>query len=266
MNETNGVWQQIGLLGRDNLLTRHIHPRIRSREKRFLIRGEAGSGKTAILQWCHQHTPHSVLISAAGTYANIIKDMVSAWQLESESQKVADLEELILATTNKTIYIDDLHRANPKLIALLKTLSERHRISGSILAGVKMKEELKQVLWGMETVHLPRLEKQDALRLAEQACIALASRASFRDVAAASRGLPGRIVSFAASGEAPRDAIHLKSEEIDISPMLIIFGGVVVLMRVVGRATNATDLTLIGGGSMVIMMLLRMFLSKSKEK
>ena len=266
MNETSGVWQNIGLLGRDALLAHKIHPRMRSRDQRFLIRGEAGSGKTAILQWCQAHTPHSVLISASNTYANIIKAMIDAWNIESDSPKVADLEELILATSGKTIYIDDLHRANPKLLALLKTLSERHRINGAILSTAKIKEELKQVLWGMETVNLPRLDKEDALRLAEKACLALASRASYRDVAAASKGLPGRIVSFAASGEAPREQIHLKSEEIDISPVFLIAAVVIVALRLLGRAINATDLSLIGGASVIVLMGLRMFLRKGKER
>lgn len=260
------LWQHIGLLGRDSLLAQKIHPRIRSREKRFLLRGEAGSGKTAILQWCQAHTPNSVLISAAGTYANIVKAMIDAWQIESESAKVADLEELILATTGKTLYVDDLHRANPKLLALLKTLSERHRISGSILTGVKLKEDLKQVLWGMEHITLTRLHKDDALRLAEKACVQLASRASYRDVAAASRGLPGRIVSFAASGEAPREQIHLRTEEIDISPVFLLSAVVIIALRLLGRAINATDLSLIGGASVIVLMGLRMFLQKGKEK
>ena len=70
-----------------------------------------------------------------------------------------------------------------------------------MLAGIKLKEELKQLLWGVETLTLPRLDKPNALRLAEKVCLAFGSRASAKDVAAASQGIPGKIVSFAAAGE-----------------------------------------------------------------
>jgi len=267
--DNTSLWQseKVGLIGRDKLLSQKILPRINSHDKRFLIKGDAGTGKTALLEWAQANTPgKSILIRGAATYAQIVKDIVTEWELDAEGNKLTDYEKAILSETGHTIYIDDLHKAQPKLLALLKILAERHKVCGSILAGIKTKEELKQLLWGLETITLPRLEKQDALRLAEKVCIALGSKASFKDVAAASRGLPGRITSFAASGEVSREEIHLQSEEIDISPVLLIAGGMLVLFRVLGRATDATDLTVIGGMAMIIMLFLRVFLQKGQEK
>ena len=260
------LWQQVGLIGRDALLSNKLYPRMQSREKRFALKGDAGTGKTALMQWCAANTPNSVLISGANTYAQIVKEIADAWQVEAESQKLGDLEKAILSEQGRVIYVDDLHKAQPKLIALLKILAERHRVNGAILAGIKLKEELKQVLWGMESVSLPRLDKAAALRLSEKICVALGSKASYKDVAAASHGLPGRIVSFAAAGEVSRDTVYLKAEEIDLAPMFLVAGGAIVLFRLIGRATDATDLTLIGGASMMIMMFLRLFLAKGKEK
>ena len=267
--DNTSLWknEKVGLIGRDQLLAKKILPRINSRDKRFLLKGDAGTGKTALLEWCRENTPgKSMLISGSSTYATIVKDIVAEWELDPEGAKLADYEKAILSETGHTLYVDDIHKAQPKLLALLKILAERHRVCGSILAGIKTKEELKQILWGLETITLPRLDKHDALRLAEKVCITLGSRASFKDVAAASRGLPGRIVSFATAGEVSREEIHLQSEGIDISPVFLIAGGLLVLFRVLGRATDATDLTVIGGVAMLIMLFLRMFLQKGQEK
>lgn len=264
--EQQPLWQQVDLIGRDRLLESKILPRIRSSEKRFALKGDAGMGKTALMQWCAAHTPNSLLISGASTYAQIVKEIADAWQVEADSPKLPDLEKAILAQTGRTIYVDDLHKAQPKLLALLKILAERHRVCGAILAGIKLKEELKQLLWGVETLTLPRLDKPNALRLSKKVCLAYGSKASARDVAAASQGIPGKIVSFAAAGEVARNEVLLKSEEIDIAPMFLVAGGAIVLFRLIGRATDATDLTLIGGASMVIMMFLRLFLARGKEK
>ena len=260
------LWQQVGLIGRDALLSNKLYPRMRSSEKRFVIKGDAGMGKTALMQWCATNTPNSLLISGANTYAQVVKEIADAWGVEADSPKLPDLEKAILTQTGRTIYVDDLHKAQPKLIALLKILAERHRVCGALLAGIKLKEELKQLLWGVESISLPRLDKAAALRLSEKVCLAYGSKASAKDVAAASQGIPGKIVSFAAAGEVSRNEVLLKSEEIDIAPMFLVAGGAIVLFRLIGRATDATDLTLIGGASMVIMMFLRLFLSKGKER
>ena len=199
--DNTSLWkdERIGLIGRDKLLSQKILPRINSRDKRFLLKGDAGTGKTALLEWAKENTPgKSILIRGSSTYAQIVKDIAAEWELDIEGTKLTDYERAILSESGHTIYVDDLQKSQPKLLALLKILAERHRVCGSILAGIKTKEELKQLLWGMETLTLPRLDKKDALRLAERICIALGSRASYKDETAASRGLPG------AAQDAPR--------------------------------------------------------------
>jgi len=266
--DTIRLWQheKVGLIGRDKLLSQHILPRINSHDKRFLIKGDAGTGKTAILEWAQTNTPgKSILIRGSATYAQIVKDIVLEWELDAEGTKLTDYEKAILSETGHTIYIDDLHKAQPKLLALLKILAERHKVCGSILSGIKTKEELKQLLWGLETITLPRLDRQDALRLAEKICITVGSRASHKDVGAASRGLPGRIVAFATAGEISRKEVHLQSEKTAIAPLVVVVVTGLMLFRFVGRVTGETDLTFIGGASMMLLLVVRMLLQGGKR-
>ena len=261
------LWKQVGLIGRDQLLSKKILPRIKSQSKRFVLKGDAGVGKTALLEWSHTNTPgKSALIYGGQTYATNLRAIAEQWDLDVEGTKMADYEHAILLEQGQTLYVDDLHKVNAKMLYLLKILAERHKVSGSLLAGIKTKEHLKQLLWSMETFRLSRLSKRDAQRLAEKVCVALGSKASAKEVAAYSRGLPGRIVSFATAGEVSREEIHLHSEEIDISPIFLIVAGTVVVLRYFGRALDATDITLVGGASLVFLLVIRTFLQKGKEK
>lgn len=259
------LWKDVGLIGRDKLLKNKILPRINSQTKRFVLKGDAGSGKTAMLEWAHEHTRgKSALISASTTYTNILKGIATDWQLEVESEsrvpKTADYEHAILSQQGFSIYVDDIHKASAKTIYLLKILAERHKVSGA-MRPVKVKEELKQFLWTCETFRLPRLDHKDSLRLAENVVIHLGSKISHREVASASRGLPGRIYSFARSGEISHEEVRLESEEIDISFIFIGVLIVLVVFKIMGRAGGGTDIAIVGGlltaARLLIMPLLR---------
>ena len=179
---------------------------------------------------------------------------------------VAELEEEILKETGHTLYVDDLHRATPKMLSLLKTLVERHKISGALRAGVSVKEELRQFLWSCEVIPVPRLKNYYTRELAKKICVHLGSKVSFHQVAHASGGIPGRIVAAATSGEIRRDEVRLSSEEIDISPILLFFAVCTVVLRVFGRAIGATDLTVIGAAAIVLMFIMRGLMRKGGER
>ncbi len=259
------LWKDVGLIGRDKLLKNKLLPRMNSRSKRFILKGGAGVGKTAILEWAHEHTQgKSALISTGATYANILKAIAESWELEIESEsktlKTADYEHAILSQQGHSIYCDDLHKATQKTMYLLKILAERHKVSGAIRP-VKVKEELKLLFIGCETFGLSRLDKQDTRRLAEKVCVHLGSKISTQEVAVSSRGLPGRILSFATSGEISREEVRLESEEIDIS---FVFIGVLIALvafKIMGRAGGGADIALVGGlltaARLLIMPLLR---------
>jgi len=261
------LWKQIGLIGQDRLLKQKIFPRISGGSKRFVLKGPAGCGKTALLEWARDHTPGKVaLVNGRATYATMVREIAEAWEAEIEGTKVADYEHAILSECGHTIFVDDLHKTNEKKIEILKTLSERNKVHGAIKSKRPLSEQLKQLLWFMEVLTIPRLNKKDTMRLAESVCLKLGSKASAREVAAFSRGLPGRIVSFATAGEVSQYEIHLKSDKIAIAPVLILAAAGVVLFRVLGRALGATDITLLGSAGMLVMLVIRMLVQQGSKE
>lgn len=261
-------WKKIGLIGRDNLLKSKIVPRVHSPTKRFVLKGEAGVGKTAILQWAYDlQEGKKAFVSAAVQYGTFMKQIAEQWELDMEGKKRStDFEDAVFAEQGHSIYVDDLARATPKLLDALRVLSERHKISGAMRSGVKIKEDLKQFLWGCETIKVPKLDKKDTLRLSEKMCLELGSKLSHYKVAHYSGGLPGRIFSAASAGEIGRNQIRTASEEIDISPIFLIIIACMVIFRYFGRALDATDLTLIGGASMVLVIILRGAFMRGRER
>jgi len=250
-------WEKIGLMGRDNLLKSKIIPRVGSKTRRFVLKGEAGVGKTALLQWAFNHQEgKKAFVSAAVQYGTFIKQIAEQWKL-STGAKASEHEEAVLKEQGHAIYVDDLTRATPKMLDILRVLSDRHKVSGAMRSGVKVKEDLKQFLWGCETIKVPKLSKKDALRLSEQMCLELGSRISHFKVAHHCAGLPGRIYSAASTGEISQNQVRTLSEEIDISPVFIIMIACMVIFRYFGRALDATDLTMLGGAALVLFIILR---------
>ncbi len=262
------LWHNTALIGRDKLLQSKIVPRINSRTKRFVLKGEAGVGKTALLEWALEHTEgRAALISCAMQYTSLLRTVAESWGVTTQSKRpnAAELEEEILKEMGHTLYVDDLHRATPKTLILLKTLVERHKISGALRAGIAIKEDLRQFLWSCEVIQIPRLKNYYTRQLAKKVCVHLGSKVSFQQVAHASGGLPGRIVAAATSGEIREDTVRLSSEEIDISPVLLLFAVCTVVLRVFGRTVGATDLTFIGGAAIVLMFIMRSLMQRGSK-
>lgn len=259
------IWEEIGLIGRDNLLRRKILPRINSPTKRFAVKGEIGVGKTALLEWAHEHTPGSALVNSGMAHGLILDALIEAWEIDTDAKKVAEKENEVFKVSGRTIYVDDLHRATPKQIRFFKTLSERNRVCGSLRSGVRLKEELKQLLWGCEEYKLPRLGRKDALRLAEKVCLHFGSALSHIQIANASSGLPSKIVNAARTGEIQRDEIRTQSEEIDIAPLVLMAAAGLMVFRYLGRVQGATDFVLLGGIGMVVLIFARGIFQKGKD-
>lgn len=265
------LWRMdgIGLIGRDKFLKNRILPRIKSPNKRFILKGEVGVGKTAVLQWAHSTTKQitqSAFITCGSPYADILDTIITSWQVRSSGKKAVEKEREILTSCGYVLYVDDLHRATPKLIKFLKLLNEKNKISGAMLSGVRLKEELKYLMWSCETHTLPRLKRPDALRLADRTCSYFDARLAPVQVANASRGLPGRIVNMSRSGEIQKDEVRTQSEEVNIAPLFMMMLACVVVFRYLGRAIEATDFVLVGGGSMVFLIFARSVFQKGNKR
>lgn len=258
--------EKIGLIGRDRLLSSKILPRINSPTKRFCIKGEIGVGKTAILEWAKDNTQgNSALFSASFPFSVILDELVDSFEIKLDTKtqrRGSDKEKAILQQKDNTIYVDDLHKASPKLIKFLKVLAERNKLHFSILSGVRYKEELKQLLWGVETFPLHRLKKADRQRLSDLVCLHFGSKISSIKIANTCGGLPGRIVASAMAGEIQKDDARVASEELDIAPIVAIGLCCLALFRYFGRVTDSTDLVLLGGLGMIVAIFGRAFLMK----
>jgi len=271
---TRRLWNNpdISLIGRRTLLEQQIKPRIDNPSLKFLLTGEREVGKTALLEAAFDlcRTAKS-FVHAGKPHGEICKQIVKDWNLDVDSEKskpsILEMEKAILSCSGNALFIDDLHRSSAvKKIDFFKALADRHKLCGSILKGTA-KENLKPLLAKMGSeIKIPKLDREDTLKLAERVCIHFASKLSYVDVANAATGLPGKIVTAAKSNEIQKSEIRSRSEEIDLSPLFLIAGACLVLFRYIGRVTDATDFVLLGGFGMVGLIFMRGIWMQGKER
>ena len=262
--------EDITLIGRKTLLERQIKPRVDNPNLRFILVGERDSGRTALLEAAFDLCQlKKTLIHAGKAHSEICKQIIRDWNIETDTERknptVVEMEKAILQTTGHALFIDDLHRSSAvKKIDFFRTLADRHKVCGNILSGV-VKENLKPLLSKMGSeIKIPKLSRPDALKMAERVCLNLGSRLSHPDVANASKGLPGRIVSMALAYEIQRYEIRSSDEEIDIAPFFLLLAACVVAFRYIGRATNASDFVLLGGIGVVGLIFMNAIFKKGR--
>jgi type II secretory pathway predicted ATPase ExeA len=149
------MWKQIKLLGRDNILSRQIRPRLKE-GKGFVLTGTHGVGKTAVLEWIAVNAGDKVsMISATSTVKEIMLQICMDWKLEVKNDEgkivgktrwqVIWMERAILQVKDGWLLVDDIHRVTPALLRRLKLLRDRVKI---IAAGVPpfQREELRRLL------------------------------------------------------------------------------------------------------------------------
>ena len=80
-----GLWQSVGLLGRDRLLEKLL-PRALGKKPPFILVGQRGVGKTCLLEWCYQHARDAgktaALISCAETMKEVLCEMALRWGVQ----------------------------------------------------------------------------------------------------------------------------------------------------------------------------------------
>ncbi len=209
--------------------------------------------------------PKKAFVSGSLSYGNIVKQIAEQWGLSTEKMLLNDIERLIMQNSiGNYVFADDMQKLCVRSIAMLKSIRDKSILYGA-MRNDGIKEDLKQLLWGTEIIKIGYLSKADNLRLSGLAAVHYGCTVSVNQIAIAAHGVPGRIQSFCATGEIPREDTRIKAEEFDISPVFLICLLFLVLFRYVGRATDATDLVMIGGFSMVLMIVGRGMLSKGSK-
>jgi len=262
----------IGMIGRKTIFAGKIKDILESASG-FVIKGEPGIGLSALLEACYdvaQTKGKVALVSGKDPLSAILKSIAEQWNIDIETEKKtpsqAEIQRALLAEKGHLILIDDMNRLSPKGIDFIKLMNQYHRVSGAVHSGKTMKEELRQILWSKEDIKISRLDSKHSVILAEKMCQHFGTAVSFRDVANTSMGLPGRIYASAKSGKIIRNEIRMASEEIDLSPLIIISLCCVMLFRYLGRAIEASDLVILSGIGIIAMIVGRSLLTAGKNK
>ncbi|HIQ37399.1 MAG TPA: ATP-binding protein [Desulfocapsa sulfexigens] len=267
------MWRQINLLGRDRVLSEKIRPRLR--EKRgFLLTGQHGIGKTALLEWSAEQAVGKVaFVSATWTVKEIMMAICLGWKLEIKNNdgvvvskskyQVAWMEQEILQQSGCWLFVDDIHLVQPSVIRRLKILRDRCHI---VAAGVPpfKKEELRRLLWGLADIRIKPLPKAELTRIATLVAPLVASRTPVPEAVNAARGNPGQLM-HAMRGEVTPDTAKVKGEEIDISPVLMLVLVCVMCTRYIAIGLESTSLYMLGGLGMGLGLVFRFFLFKGMK-
>lgn len=268
------MWQQTGLIGRDRLLEREIYPRAKAKKPPFLLVGQRGVGKTAVLEWAFgQADGNKALLSASTPMRESMLQIVKAWglkvldedkEINPDRAKIAHLETAIMREEQGTLFVDDISSAPPAFLRRFKVWRERFTVHATGVPPFK-KEELKRCLWGLKEIKVHPLSQIDRKRLAKRVCAAVGADKPPSDIAMASRGLPGRITAMT-QGEIEETAPRVAGEELDLSPVLLLGVSGLVICRYAGIGLNETALYLIGGMGMGMALFLRFILMRGMKK
>ena len=268
------MFRKIGMIGRDKILKKEILPRCKGKNAPFLLVGNRGIGKTAILQWAYQHGKGpKAYTSANANMKEILQDIVNGWGLVIKDgektipiyrAKNSELEHAIMTQEDGSIYIDDIQDATKTFLRKFKIWRERFK---TYCAGVPpfKREELKRELWGYYEIKVSPIKKIYREELAKKACIEYGSKKAPSELAHCSRGYPARMIAMA-QGTAEVKAPRVQGEEIDLSPLLLLLVVGIAALRYIGRGMGDTALYLIGGIGVAIMIFLRFFLSRGMRR
>ena len=268
------MWQEIGLLGRDNLLQRQIRPRLREK-KGFVLTGQHGIGKTALLEWCAEHCPgKKALVSATWTLKEMLQQICLDWGLQvvndegepvpKSKWRVPWMYNAVLAESGCWILIDDIHRITPATLQKLKPVRDRCLF---ICAGVPpfKKEELRRLLWGLKYVDVKPLKNKEMSRIGSRAAPLIATSTPIPDAVHASRGIPAHLF-HSLRGEVTPEAAKTREEEIDISPVLLVGLALIMSLRYLARGIDSSSLYLLSGLGMAGAVIFRFYLYKGMRK
>lgn len=266
--------EEIELIGRDNLLERKILPCCRKeKQASFFLVGKEGSGKSAILEWAHRYGKSpKAFVSCKDTPGENLKAIAEGWGLTIQRddkiipvQKATkeELKKVIFSQPKGNIYVDDLERIKPSFLDLLKSYRYRYgfRVYCAGTSSAAKKHGLRSILAGLREIKIKPIEKKYRLKLASQFCQQTGSTEDPQKIVEYSAGYPKRMEAMA-TGVAENKSQRTKGQELDISPILLLFFGGIMGLRYIGRGMESTYLYLIGGCAIIFTLILRYLLGK----
>lgn len=286
------------LVGRDEeikLIERHL-----SKGISVIVTGPIGIGKSHLidsLQFKKKvleiDDAKEFKTSIAGALLHIFQDKEAIREMiygptspDALRQKVSresliSLCQLLINTTEKNEYIlriNDLDHITPTVTKALETLKD-HFIIITTARSIKMNHSA--FLWNFEKIELKPLNRPDSLRLFHRLIKDFEIQNlewvqnKVHDTAA---GNPRMIVELAErltkepvinaeiADEVCNTYLGKQTQEIDLSPYLLVAFGSLMVLRYIGRENGEKGLQLIGGTVMVLMLFARFFFSRTRRK
>jgi hypothetical protein len=270
------MWSEIGLIGRDRLLMEKIAPRLRA-GKGFVLTGQHGIGKTALLQWSYEHAEGRKAYVSCATQGirEILDNICVSWGVEVRSEdgeiiqrsrwKTSVMFQSILEDPIGWLFVDDVHVVTPTIVQKFKQL--RDRGCKFVCGGVPpfKKTELVRLFWGIPCIKVEPIGKPDMMRLANLAAGKIGSTTSTTEAVHSARGIPAHLF-HALRGEVTPDAVKIRDEEFDIAFVVVILFAAVAGFRYLSRGMDSTSMVMLGGVGMAAASMLRYFLFKGIRK
>lgn len=243
------------IIGRDNLLSREIYPRI-NKDTSFILTGQRGIGKTEVLKWAYEHySGEKLYISCNDTYGEIIKKIADKQGLTIARKTISTLEKEIMKSDPISLFIDDIEKMKPKQAVFFTAWNGWNKM---FMAGVEpFREEAKKLLWGKQKIKIRVIDKIYRMKLGQHVVEKLGCLTTAETIAQESKGIPGRAWALGKGEVIREDDERVQGEEVNIAPVMLVAVVAIMITRYISLGMGEKDLYVLAGVGMGFAYLLR---------